>query len=906
MGVAESAAMAALGVGGRFGPFDVTGTLGVGGMGEVYRARDTRLKREVALKILPEAVATDPDRLAHFQREAEVLASLNHPNIAAIYGLEESDGIRALVMELVEGETLADRIARGAIPLDEVLPVAKQIAEALEAAHEQGIIHRDLKPANIKLRPDGTVKVLDFGLAKLSEAGYGIRNPGSDRVGTGFSRPNSISPTITSPALMTGVGVLLGTAAYMSPEQAKGRPADKRSDIWAFGCVLYEMLTGRRAFEGEDVADTLANVMKVQPDWTRLPRDTPDPIRRLLRRCLDKDRPWRLADAAAARLDIRDAHEADDRADSRAVPRRPTWTLAAAVAIGAVAASTLTWMAVHPSDGGPRPVTTFEIPLTSVEQGGRMASISPDGRQLVYAANRQLYARRLDRLESVPIRGTEGFNTKMFIGFPKSFFSPDGTWLAFYRDGQLLKVASTGGAPVTICAVEGLYGGSWEQDDTILFSQGASGIWRVSAAGGVPENIVKIPAGLLAQGPHLLPGGREVLFALGEPRNMDRAQIVLQSLDTGARRVLIAGGTDARYVPSGHLLYATTGGVLMAAVFDVGTKEVKGTPVALLENVSNHLSGDAEYGVSSNGTLAYIPSNPSARTLAWVDRVGHETAIAAEPRTYSYPRLSPDATRVAVAEDDRERDIWIWELARSTLTRLTVDGAREAFLGWSPDSHYVAFGSDRTGSVNLYRQAADGTGTVERLTMGPLNQYVDDFTPDGKAIIFRQQVSNYDLMLLPLDGDGTATPLVSTPFNEVNAQVSPNGRWMVYQSDQSGRDEVYVRPFPRVDAGRWQVSTNGGTRPVWSRDGRELFYIAADGTMMAVAVSPDTAFTPSTPTKLFSAQYVLPSLARHYDVAPDGRFLVIKAAAGNGAADAGRLVVVENWLEELNARVPVN
>ncbi len=725
----------ALTLGARLGPYEIIAQIGAGGMGEVYRATDTNLGRDVALKVLPDTFAQDPERLARFEREAKMLASLNHSNIAIIHGFEKGLGLRALVMELVEGPTLADRLTQGAgrsahaLPIEETLAIAKQIAEALEAAHEQGIIHRDLKPSNIKLRPDGTVKVLDFGLAKAIEP-----------TGAMASRLSE-SPTITTPA-MTQAGVILGTAAYMAPEQAKGKPADKRSDLWAFGCVLYEMLTGARAFRGEDVSDTLAAVLRGEPDWRTLPPGTPASIRRLLRRCLEKDRKRRLSDAADARLEIDDAllsPASDAQADATPAPRGPLWRKAlpvAAVIIVGVAAGYGGW-ALKPS--APRPVARYAITLSGADTftpGRPWVALSPDGARLAYTANKRLYLIARDQLNATPIAGGQ---TTVLAGARSPFFSPDGQSIGFWEASQLKKVSVSGGAPVVLCAMPSPpYGVTWETDNTILFGLANTGIWRVSGDGGIPERIITVDAGQRAHGPQLLPGGRTVLFTLAQSASWDEAQIVVQSLDGGTRKTVIPGGTGGRYLPTGHLVY-TLGETILAVPFDTTSLTTRGGPVPIVDGVlrqTGETSASAEFAVSSEGTLAYVPAEsapPALRTLVWVDRQGREEAISAQPRAYRQPRISPDGTRLAtVFPDDKQNvDIWVWDVAGGTWTRVTTDPHVDVEPVWTPDGQRVIFTSTRTG--DLYRQIANGTATAERfIELSRQNRAMPAISPDDR------------------------------------------------------------------------------------------------------------------------------------------------------------------------------
>jgi serine/threonine-protein kinase len=919
----------------RLGPYEVTALIGEGGMGKVWRARHTALNRDDALKVVPDAFASDPDRLARFQREAQVLASLNHPNIAHVYGLEQADGVQALVMELVEGPTLADRIAQGAIPLDEALPIAKQIAEALEAAHEQGIIHRDLKPANIKLRPDGTVKVLDFGLAKSLEPAA-ASSPGA-----------SLSPTITSPA-MTGVGVLLGTAAYMSPEQAKGKPADKRSDIWAFGCVLYEMLTSTRAFGGEDSSDTLASVLKTEPQWRTLPADTPVSIRSLLRRCLQKDRRMRLADISTVLFVIDELQSGNEVAEQTdvAVMRRARPYTVAAIIVG-IAAAAMAWMLRPLPRPSSRPSARFLI-----DNGGdgfsnigrHLVAISPQGTHLVYSTDQRLYLRSLNQLDASPIRGTEpqpgrvvGNTAAGSTAGREPFFSPDGQWIGFYQDGQIKKVSVAGGPPVTVCPAEILWGASWAADSTILYGQGPGGIWRVSASGGEPENLVKVKPGQVAFSPQMLPGGRAVIFTLAENGNWDDAQIVAHPVNSGTLKALMKGGSDARYVASGHLVYARQDS-LLAVPFDAETLTVTGGPVPLVEGVARAnqtVNGIAHFSVSTDGTLVYVPESAVAattqRTLVWVDRQGREEPIKVPPRAYVYPRLSTDGTHVAIEirEADTSSNIWILDLGRLTLTRLTFlpTGGRGPL--WTADGRRILFNSGPGGGGNLFWQAADGSGDAERLLESTTGDFPTAATSDGAGVIISANSStSADVTMLALAPRHVATAssldagesprgsaaqvrsLVHTQFSERNGVVSPDGRWLAYESNASGRLEIYVRPFPQVDGGQWLVSTNGGSRPLWARDGRELFYLSEDGTLMSVPVEQTSAWRAGSPRQVLQTAYFPAAVPgfnyRPYDISPEGtRFLMIKQLAETEPRPGQRgIIVVTNWLDELRRLVP--
>jgi serine/threonine-protein kinase len=758
-------------------------------MGEVWRAHHTALKRDDALKVLPDAFASDPERVARFRREAQVLASLNHPNIAHVYGLEQSDGVQALVMELVEGPTLADRVAQGPIPVDEALPIAKQIADALEAAHEQGIIHRDLKPANIKLRPDGTVKVLDFGLAKALEPASAA---GMDA---------TASPTITSPAMMTGVGMLLGTAAYMSPEQARGKPVDKRSDIWAFSCVLYEMLTGRRAFSGDEVSDVLASVLAREPDWTLLPPNLSPVLATFLKRSLHKDRKQRIGDAQSLRLALEGAFEtiAAQPSQSTAVAppiwRRPlivavASAIVAAFVIGLVAWSL--WPTIQPST-----VTRFEYAMPA-DQGFRrigrpVLALSPDGRHFVFNTGTGLYLRRMGELEARLISGTEETLTS-------PFFSPDGQSVGYYAlaGSQLTRVAISGGAPVKIADAENPYGGSWGADGTILFGQ-TKGIMRVSANGGTPELVISAKEGEQVDGPQLLPDGDSILFSVttasGSSR-WDDAQVVVESLSTGARTVVIRGGSDARYLPTGHLVYAL-GDTLLAVAFDPKSHTVSGGAVTLVQGVARaedpaNNTATANYGVSNDGTMVYVAGGfREDYRLVWVDRRGRETPLTAPVRRYAQPHVSPDGSRVAVVV---EGDIWVWDNGRGTLTRLTFDASEDVSPLWTADGTRIAFASDK----GIFWKASDGTDESQRLFDTP-RALPAAWGLDGALLYYTPD----DIGRLEMTGAPKAATLIGTKFWEGRPALSPDGRWLAYESDESGQFEIYVRPFPNISRGRW-------------------------------------------------------------------------------------------------------
>ncbi|MEO6212060.1 MAG: protein kinase [Vicinamibacterales bacterium] len=886
----------------RLGVYEVTALIGEGGMGHVYRARDTTLNRDVALKILPDAFARDPDRLARFQREAHVLASLNHPNIAHVHGLDETGGVRALVMELVEGEDLSQRIARGAIPLDETLPIAKQIAEALDAAHAQGIVHRDIKPANIKVRPDATVKVLDFGLAKAVDP----------PAGTGAAAALANSPTLTSAAMMTGVGVILGTAPYMSPEQAKGRPADKRGDVWAFGCVLYEMLTGRRAFPGEDVSDTLAAVLNGEPDWNALPSNLPPGIRALIQGCLLKDRKERIGDISTARFLLSQPHRLTPSAVNAPSPvwRLPMLVVAGGL-IGAAVAASLSWRR-EPFPAVP--VARFALTLPQGQQlalNRHAVTLSPAGTHIVYASERGLFLRSVSELEASPIPGAD-----LAIN---PVFSPDGHSLAFYGDGAIKRIAVSGGTAVTICQIGGAPSSMAWAGDYILFSQFGPSIMRVTAHGGQPEVLVALKnSGEVVYGPQLLPGGGTLLFTIVNRTNaaIDRwteAQIVVQSLDTGERKTLIEGGSDARYVPTGHIVYAV-GGTLFAKPFDLTNLEVTGVAVPVLEGVRRVLgsAGAAHFAFSNAGSLVYVPGPASSaqQELMLFDRKGGAKALGLPPGRYQYPRVSPDGNRIAFeTSDGKEAVVSIYEVSgESSIRRLTFGGNNRLPI-WSADGRRVAFQSDREGDPAVFWQPADG-GTAERLTHpGPGTSHApESWSPDGGVLLFsetRDAVSS--LWTFSLRGR-TATPFGDVRGSSLptNATFSPDGRWVAYQIGVAGMGEgtTYVQPFPPTGT-KYEIARGG--RPLWSRDGTELFFVPAPTQFMVVNVRTAPSFAITSPVAVPRGFGIAaPAIPRTFDIMRDGRIVGVGTPAqGPGGSAAASVIVVLNWFEELKAKAPV-
>jgi serine/threonine-protein kinase len=875
--------------------------IGEGGMGVVWKADDTVLGRQVAIKVLPDDFAHDAERLARFRQEARLLASLNHPNIAAIYGLEEdkSGGVRYLVLELVPGQTLAERLWRGPLPIDDALAVCRQIAEALEAAHEKGIIHRDLKPGNVKVTPDGKVKVLDFGLAKAFEADAAS---GGDL---------SQSPTLTSPP--TRAGVLLGTAAYMSPEQARGKPLDKRTDIWSFGCVLYELLAGKQAFSGETASDTIAKILEREPDWKALPAQAPGSVRRLLSRCLQKDSARRVRDVWDARIEIEQALSGPPSSDEEGVSTSgSTTTRSGALWIKAVSLAVLLAVATglgvwrlsrRSAPSRPQPVGRFVLnipestPLATGELKPTLA-VSPNGSRLVYVARhsgeRRLFVRALNSLEAQVLPGTEGAR--------EPFFSRDGLWIGFFADAKLKKVSVLGGMPVVLCDVQDAWGGTWSEDGSIYFARSASGLHRVSGDGGTPENI-PVPA-LTRQNsafiwPKIISGRKAVLLSIYGGGSSEQAQIGVVSLDTGEGKVLVDGGVDAHFLPTGHLVYAVSG-ALMGVPFDLQRLEVAGPPVRVQEGVLMDTEWQMpHFDVSESGVLAYVPGSGEdyKRSLLWVDRGGSSRPVMDAEHAFYDVQLSPDGRRLAVSMFEKAANVHIYDLDRRMLTQLTFEEHNAAPI-WSPDGEWVAFASSRTGFWKPFWKPADGSGAAERLLNSEERGTPFSWSPDGQVLAYVGFLPNTqeDLMMLPLQGQREPRPFLSTPFNEGEPMFSPDGRWIAYQSDESGRFEIYVRPYPGP-GGKWQVSTEGGASPRWRRDGRELFY-RKGGKLMVVSTTTRPSFKASPPQELFEGPYL-----GSYDVAPDGqRFVMIKR---DDREDVNAQVnVVLNWTEELKRLVP--
>jgi serine/threonine-protein kinase len=864
-------------------------------MGQVYRARDTTLNRDVALKILPEALANNPDRLARFQREAEALAALNHPNIAQVYGLERSGDTPAIVMELVEGDDLSERIARGALPLDEALAIARQIAEALEAAHEAGIIHRDLKPANIKVRDDGTVKVLDFGLAKAMDSSVG--RPGvqaADSARSSSARPtDDEAPTMTSPA-MTALGMILGTAAYMSPEQARGKSVDRRADVWAFGVVLLEMLTGRRVFDGAEVTDVLAAVLKDAPPLDALPKDTPAAVQRLLRRCLERDRSKRLDSMRVAQIEIDDATAGVGLTDSIQPDetKRGIGALVGVAMVAALAAGFASWLIFRADAPLSAPVAQVQLQIPAEQ--GTLTELAVSDRHLAYVANRQLYLRRLDSLEATVVwpRGS------LF----SPFFSPDGDWLAFFADGELRKIPVAGGPQVPITSIRGFRGGAWSRDGRIVFSDHNGTLWLVSAAGGTPEELRE--ADQHAGAPIFTADGRAVIY-LAFPGGASYGTAHLLPLDGGKSVELASVVTSFTGVVALHdAIVFSRDGDLLAVPFNAGSANPVGEAMTLIEG-----AGRGKLGLSPGGILVYAGSASNTSTFVWVDRDGTEEATGIPPRDYADGRLSPDGDRAVLDDRAGDNDIFVWSFGSRTEIRLTSDASRDEYPVWSADGTRVVYSETAaegsTGEASITSREANGTGVAERLvtrsSLVTRRMTPDTVSPDGQFVVFREDKADEDtdLGMLLLD-TGQSRPLLSSRFREQYPRISPDGRWMAYSANEAGQMEVFVRPFPNVDANKIAVSAGGGRYPSWSRDSKELFFVApttnrlvavsvAQGANGSIALGPPVPLVDVTPYSPIT-----------HDVAPDGRFLMLKPTARE---EANVITMWVNWLGVLRERM---
>ena len=912
----------------RIGIYEIVAPIGAGGMGEVYRARDTRLDRDVALKILPDTFAADTNRVMRFRREAHLLATLNHVNIAQIYGFEEiaprsENGVAsaAIVLELVDGRTLAERRLEGPLTLDETVAIARQIAEALETAHECGVIHRDLKPANVKVREDGTVKVLDFGLAKAFDPAATV------------SVDSLSSPTISQHG--TQLGVVLGTAAYMAPEQAKGRSVDRRADIWAFGVVLYEMLSGRRLFEGDDVSETLAAVLRQPIDWSALPAGTPAGLRHLLARCLERDPRKRLRDIGEARIALDSPSQSlagvtgpPEVSGTVVEPRRALWRrvmplVAVAVTVGSIAALAAWYLKPTPV----APVVRFGQPLigglTLVPLARPFLSVSPDGTQIayIYGADRRLYVRRVSELDAQAVPGTEGIG-ELFA----PAFSPDGRSLAFWSgDGTIKRVPVEGGAPVTLCPADNPYGLSWGEDGIVFAQAEKATIMRVSADGGAPTVIARASKGELVGGPEMLPGGRFLLFSVtsgtavtsSTAGDWDKGRIVVHSLQSGEQRTLIPGGSEARYLPTGHLVYAMAG-VLLAAPFDATEAQLEGPGVPVLSGVRRGSPGigNAHYALSRSGTLVYVPGPSAPRAtidFGLFDRTGKVTPLKLPLGAYSGPRVSPDGSRLAfTVAAGQEEYIAIYDLSGAkAMRRLTLEGSNR-FPVWASSGNRVAYQSNRDGDASIFWQPADGSGAAERLTTaGPGESHApESWSPITNSLLFSEyKDGEHTLWTLSLADKTVARFGALRSTVPINAVFSPSGRWVAYQSDQSGRTTVYVQPVPPTGA-IYPLLRRGADvphEPLWSPKGNELFYNPRAGGFEVVAVTTEPEFSFGNPTSLPRPFRLSPPQGRRsYDVTEDGRFVAVVVPESSDESSAAQpLALVLNWHEELKVKVPV-
>ena len=899
-------------IGDTLAHYKITQKIGAGGMGEVYRATDSKLHRDVAIKVISASYANDPERMARFEREAHVLASLSHGSIAAVYGLEDANGSKALVMELVEGVDLSDRLKQGPLPITDALRTASQVAEALEAAHEHGIIHRDLKPANIKLLPDGRIKLLDFGLAKALEA----------------ASAEALADSATLSGGATRAGIIMGTAAYMSPEQATGAPVDKRTDVWAFGVVLFEMLTGQRLFEGQTTSHTLAEVIRAEIDFGRLPATTPPDVRGLLERCLDREPRRRLRDIREARLVIDrlleqrsgSQHSGSHATASALLPPVPARGLGvgqigAGVAAGVLVAAAAAWL-FWPK---PAPVQQLrvEVRLSTQELNGDLGpafDVSPSGSRIAFVSGgqgeREMRVRQLDQLDST-ILALRDNNGEPY----HPFFSPDGEWVGFVTATEMRKVPAAGGTPLTITKVNRSRGASWGGDGSIVFAPDpGSGLMRVSAAGGEATPLTTLNTAVKEathRWPQFLPGDKAVLFTAHTQTagDFDNATIEVVDIATGTRKVVQKGATFGRYIPTGHLLFVNKG-TLFAVPFDVGSLTTSGSPVPVVREVTSSPEGGAQVAFSSTGLLVYLRG--AAKTprfpVVWVDRQGGVTPLLAEAGTYGNPRLSPDGRRLSMnVLRNGNWDIWVLDIERQVMSRLTFDEGTDTEQVWSPDGRELIFGSERGGKpTSLYQKPADGSGEEHLVAQSDFSMWPTTWAPDGR-VGFSANRKTFDVGVVKLGDKPEYQWPAASPFVETDPAFSPDNRWMAYASNESGAQQIYVRPYPS-GTGRWQISDAGGGFPRWSRDGRELFYRTNTGIMAAsIEVSGDSLRT-GKPRQAIAGAFrggaqglnIAGNAFADYDVSADGKRFVMFPKGDEGvAAEAGLVTVVSAWFDEV-------
>jgi Tol biopolymer transport system component len=904
-----------LSAGSRLGPYEILSPIGAGGMGEVYKAKDTRLDRTVAVKVLPTHLSSSPEVRQRFEREAKTISQLSHAHICALYDVGREGEVDYLVMEYLEGETLSARLVKGPVPTDQLLRWGVEIADALDKAHRQGIVHRDLKPGNVMLTTSG-VKLLDFGLAKVMAAsGRPLDAAGREQAAAaqhptaGFSL--TALPTVMGSPNLTQEGTILGTFQYMAPEQLEGREADSRSDIFAFGAVLYEMATGKKAFEGKSQASLIASILTADPaPVSTVQPMTPLALDRVVKTCLAKDPEDRWQSAHDIGSELQWIAQGGSQAGGVAAPvaasrrrrDRVSWGVAGAAG-GAVLAALLTWALVRSARAAAPAVTHAAIALPASESlvldGYMSLAISPDGSRVVYLARigdaRQLFVRSLGQVEATPLNGT--------VGARSPFFSSDGQWVGFWADGRLQKVALAGGTPVTIASVpEPLFGGAWGADDTIVHPKNfTGGLVRVPASGGPSQPVTKPDLKGEDRGhiwPDILPGGKAVLFTVFTGGSLDDYAIAVRSLATGEQKTLVRGGTCGRYVASGHIVYGR-GNVLFAVPFDVEKLAVTGAPYPVAQGVMLNTNGGAEFAVSRTGTLVFVPGGllEPDRALMWVDRKGAATPMSKTRKPFSVPAISPDGKRVAVLVEAATYDIWVLDVERDSLTRFSF-GKDDNNPVWSPDGRQIAYNSSQAGPTDIFSRASDGSGAEMRLTNGPDASHPQSWSRDGKVLAFQKTAGALvpEIWLYPFGPKPEPRPFLQGPYRHEDGRFSPDSRWMAYVSNESGRSEVYVTAFPGP-GGKWQVSTEGGEQPRWAPGGSEIFF-RKGRKVLRVGVSTAPAFSVSKPELLFEAEY-----ESGWDVAPDGkRFVMLK---DEGVASAPKhFDLVLGWFEELKARAP--